>query len=171
MGRQAENSCALPDGRIVGYGLLSPKQRAGYWRVRFTDKAKAQRVELSTGAGSKGEARNAAPGLIRSYFFPPQAKPTGAQWDEAMAELAAVPHLRPATIESYEKAVRAFRRVVPDTAGPADVGPEQVARFVKGYRPKSANTVRNVLRHMSSLWEKHLKSLKLVASNPWTDRS
>lgn len=167
MGRQAENSCNLPDGRIVGYGLIPPKARSGYYRVRFS--CDGRRVEKSTGAESKGEARNRAPAIIRAEFFPEVARPAVTGWDEAMDGLAALPHLRPATLRSYGKAVKAFRRVVPDSTGPADVTADTAQLFVTKYRPKSANTVRNVLRHLSSLWAKHFKALKLAVGNPWSE--
>jgi integrase len=46
---------------------------------------------------------------------------------------------------------------------------DDAATFLHEYRPKSANTVRNALRHLSSLWRKHFRALKLVTANPWAD--
>jgi integrase len=169
MGRQAENSATLQNGRAVGYGLLEPKQRSGYWRVRFT--AGGKRVELSTGAKKKGDARSRAPFIINAHFFPPAPSAAVTPWEEAMAELASVPHLRPATLKSYGKAVRAFRRVMPTAVGPADVTADVASDFMQKYTPKSANTARNVLRHLSSLWAKHFKALRLATGNPWEDIS
>lgn len=99
----------------MGYGLIPPGLRSGYWRIRFG--VAGRRVELSTGTTNEGEARNRAPALIREELTPTPSRPGPAAWDEAPAELATLPHMRPATLKGYEKAVRALREVVPSTGG------------------------------------------------------
>ena len=53
-------------------------------------------------------------------------------WDKAIAlmvEHMTAEKLRPGTIQQYELAIGALRKVFPDTHGPADITPAMAERF------------------------------------------
>ena len=163
MGRSAENSTTLPNGRVVGYGLVD---KGGLWRVRFSCEGK--RVEVSTGTAVKGEARTRAVAIIRDRFDPSASAARSASWDEIVTFMEAHPHLRPASRRLYLKSIKSLRLIFPDHEGPAALTPKEAAKFLREFsRGRSANTVRNAYRHLSSLFAKHLRGAGYVESNPW----
>lgn len=181
MGRQAQHTHSLADGTVVGYSLT---ERPGGYRVRFLG-LDGKRVERATGCQTKGEARNVAKGIVDEAYLPAlPAKPREATWEEALADLAKTPDLRPDSIRGYRTAVNALRAIVPELAGPAGVTATQAHRFKREFLSghyargnasdarqykRSPTSCATYLRSLRSLWSKHLKPLGQVTDNPWLE--
>ena len=97
-------------------------------------------------------------------------------------QLAKSTGIRDATLSDYNSVIRILVSTIPGTKGPNDISPELAQRFKRIYSStsftrgksesaktytRSANTVRAVLRKLSSLWAKHFSELGYVGSNPW----
>lgn len=181
MGRQARHTHALPDGTEVGYSLT---ERPGGYRVRFVG-PDGNRVERSTGCQTKAQARQAATTIIAEAYRPVMpAEPSHATWETVLVELDRTPDLRPESIRTYRTAVKVFRKVLPEVAGPADVTTALAHRFKReflagGYArgkasdaktyKRSPTSCTTYLRCLRSLWSKHFRPLGLVTDNPWLD--
>jgi integrase len=181
MGQQNQHTHRLADGTVVGYSLT---KRPGGYRVRFIG-PEGKRVERATGCRTKGEARDVSPGIIDQEFKPAATTvPAKADWDAALADLDKTPDLRPDSIRAYRTAVKAFRTLFPDVAGPADVTAAVAHQFKLRYQSepyargkasdaktykRSATSCKTYLRSLRSLWKKHFKPLGHVKSNPWLE--
>lgn len=185
---RARQSLVLDNGNVVFYGWTV---RYGFVRVRFPNPARpGQYVEQTTGVPAPNgwtpkrpvpaACVRAAARIIKEYHE--QKAPAGVEWDAAVAKFEAGTRLRPDTLRTYKNAVTQFRKTVPDVPSPADVTVAVAAEFKRLYLtgtytkspkpdakryPRSVQVVRNVLRHLSSLWSAHWKELGVVAENPW----
>lgn len=178
-GRRPSIVYPLGDGRTVGAGI---KLRGKVWCVQFPHPTEPTRyVEKSTGCTTKADAFNAGAKIVLSVYAPTIAPDTRtATWQAVMADLSAETTLRPRSLEVYTSTLNVFRRYVPASKGPGDVTAEIAQAFAKKYAadgfkrgrasdartyPRSNKTVENMVRRMSSLWEK--MKPKYVTSNPW----
>jgi len=191
MARRARFTFTLQDGRTVGANF---KVRGAFLAVQFPHPTEAGRyVELSTGVpvpkafdpkkGPPPDWHTETAKLILKHYTPTLASDLKkAPWNSALAELEKTPGIRPATLADYKSVVSVLRETIPDTRGPGEITAEVAKRFKRVYSStpftrgkgaqakaytRSNNTVRAVLRKLSSLWSKHLAELGYVSSNPW----
>jgi integrase len=161
MGRLAKFSFTMADQTRVPYGF---KERNGVYYVRFVD-PDGKAVLTTTGCDTLNDAHTAAAKIVLKAFtksLPPDPKKTG--WEEAEREL----DLRSDSIRGYQTTLRRFRELIPEPQSPADVTQEHASRFKRLYMKKGkAQSCRTYLRSLRSLWNKHLKELGYVATNPF----
>lgn len=181
MGRQSESTHTLANGTFVGYALT---RRPGGYRVRFVG-PDGKRVERATGHTTKGEARSAAQTIIEDAFRPAlPPEPSAATWEVCLNDLDRTPDLRPDSVRAYRTAISAFRKMFPESSGPAAVTTAMAHRFKREFliekyaRGKASDaqqytrkptSCRTYLRSLRSLWSKHFRPLGHVAGNPWLD--
>lgn len=181
MGRQAQHSHRLPDGKEVDFSLTD---RPGGYRIRFLG-PDGTRVERATGRKTKGEARQAAADIISAEYrrhLPAAQADVG--WEVALASLDQTPDLRPESVRAYRTAVNAFRKELPEVDGPAGVTAALAHKFKRDYLAgtycrgrasdakrfrRSPTSCQTYLRCLRSLWSKHFRPLGYVRDNPWLD--
>jgi len=149
--------------------------------VCFRD-ADNRRRELTTEERAKHAAEDVAPKKIRDDYA--AAGQENLSWDEAtalMVEHATAEKLRPGTIQQYELAIGALRKVFPDAHGPADVTPAMAERFkVKRSKAKrsktksekvelSPRTVEGNLKNLSIAYNWWCKRCKVLSENPFEE--
>ncbi|VTU00868.1 hypothetical protein : : Phage_integrase [Gemmataceae bacterium] len=165
---------------MIGFSLT---ERPGGYRVRFVG-PDGGRVERATGCIKKGDARNAAKGIIESEYAPKVVTTPTSTWEQALGDLNRTPDLRPDSIRSYGNAVAAFRKLFPDLSGPEAVTPAVALAFKREFLSgtyargrasdaarysRSPTSCRTYLRALRSLWAKHFRPLGHAAGNPWLD--
>ncbi len=177
--RIPEYACDLPDGRRVRFSLQK-RPGSGCYFVYFRD-ANDRRRELTTGERAKHAALDVAPEKIREDFA--KAAPEKLTWDSAvtlMLEHMTAEKLRAGTIQQYELAISALRKVFPDTRGPADITPAMAERFkvkrskekrVKGDKEVelSPRTVEGNLKNLSIAYNWWCKRCKVLTVNPFEE--
>jgi len=167
--------CELPDGRRVRYSLKTRSDSDCYF-VCFRD-ANNRRRELNTGETAKHKAVEAAPQkIVKDYAG---VAPKSLSWDEAttlMVEHMTAEKLRAGTIQQYELAIGALRKVFPDSHGPADITPAMAERFkVKRSKMKrgevelSPRTVEGNLKNLSIAYNWWCKRCKVLSENPFEE--
>ena len=168
-------ACDLQDGRRIRYSLQKRPGSDCYF-VYFRD-ADNRRRELTTGERAKHAAEDVAPEKIRENYAGPA--PEYLSWDDAnilMVEHMMAEKLRPGTIQQYELAIGALRKVFPNTHGPADITPAMAERFkVKRSKEKrgetelSPRTVEGNLKNLSIAYNWWCKRCKVLSENPFED--
>ena len=187
MPRVPTYACDLPNGQRLRYSL---KKRPGSpcYFVCFRD-GDGRRRELTTGERAKHAAEDAAPVKIREDYLAKRKE--GLVWDdavEAMVQHMQAQNLRPATIEQYRVAVRALRKVFPESQGPANITPALAEEFkLQRMNARSPNakksegdegqqgkikprTVEGNLGNLSIVFGRWFRdTMKIVDGNPFAD--
>jgi hypothetical protein len=165
-------SCELPGGARVRYSL---KKRPGspFYFVVFRD-GENRRRELTTGEKAKHAAEDAAPVIVLSGFAPGTSRDR-VPWDDAidlMKEHMQAKNLRVGSIQQYELAVGALRKLFPDTEGPADITPAIAEQFkVKRMNAKRMpRTVEGNIDNLSIVFGCWFRdTLHIVETNPFAE--
>ena len=158
------------DGRRVRFSLKKRPDSRYYFAV-FRDPA-TRRTELTTGETNKERAQVSALAVIRNLYTPPPLQ-NHPSWDDAgaiMLEQMKAEGLRPGTIQQYELAVSAVRKVFPYTDGPADITPAMAERFkVVRSGHVSARTVESNIKNLSIVYNWLSHRCKILDGNPFAD--
>lgn len=126
---------------------------------------------MTTGEKAKHAAEDAAPGIIKDAY---QTKRACVNWDDAlnlMKEYMEADNLRPGSIQQYELAVAVFRRIYPNTTGPADVTAAMGESFkVKRMKKVAPRTVEGNLGNLSIVFGHWFRdTLKIIDYDPFHD--
>jgi site-specific recombinase XerD len=138
--------------------------------VCFRD-TQGRRRELTTGEKAKHFAEEAAPEIIRTAYA---VKAERTPWDEAlklMRQHMEAKNLRPASIEQYELVVSVFRKLFPDSQGPADITPAMAQDFmVKRSGKVAPRTMEGNLDNLSIVFGHWFRdTLRIIKSDPFAD--
>ena len=161
----ASEVAALSDGRRVRFSLLKRKNRPAYFA--FFRGPDGRRREKSTLEKNRKRAQDAAVAIIREAYHQQGFTPTWEDALDALADHERAANLRSKSTDQYRFAIRALRRLFPDTGGPSDFTAEMAEAF-KLARSKEVlpRTLEGNIDNLRISWNHWCRLLKL-SSNPF----
>ncbi len=174
MGRKANNTVTLPDGRKIPYSVWEKEGKGnGFW-VSFKGPFKRHQKTLNT--TSQAIAYSKAENLIADEYqgAPLPGKDTPlVSWEEAISKLERAmlsAGKSKHTLYGYEYHIRALLRFYPDSVSPLDITPAKAQHYRDSWTAKAPAAVQTYLNILSAIWgEWFKKELKLVPVDPWKD--
>jgi len=172
MPRISTEVCELDNGRRVRFSLKKRPNSPNYF-VTFRDLDNC-RKELTTAERNKRRAQEVAITIIKAECIR-TADNHHLPWDDAAALMLRhmkAGNLRSGSIQQYDLAVSALRKVFPDSHGPSDITPAMAEQF-KVERIEAglaARTVTGNVKNLSIIYGHWLRdTLRIIDIDPFDD--